>query len=83
MIVSDNSMFDFGTLGSLGYVPGWPGNEIYPPQPMLLQTRSVLEKYAQAGGCYVEHVIEGAAHGVHIEKPSEFNQLFHSFLKEN
>ena len=83
MIVSDTSMFDFGTLGSLGYVPGWPGNEIYPSQPMLLQTRAVLEKYAQAGGSYVEHVIEGAAHGVHIEKPSEFNQLFHSFLKEN
>jgi hypothetical protein len=43
MIVSDNSFFDFGTLGKLGYVPGWPGEEVYPPQPMVGQTRSMLE----------------------------------------
>ncbi|MBI9050526.1 MAG: alpha/beta hydrolase [Anaerolineaceae bacterium] len=82
MIVSDTSMFDFGTLGSLGYVPGWPGNDVYPPQPMLLQTRFVFEKYAQTGGSYIEHVVADAAHGVHIEKPEEFNQLFHAFLKK-
>ncbi len=82
LIVSDTSMFDFGTLGSLGYVPGWPGMEVYPPQPMILQTRTVLEKYVQAGGAYVEHVIANAGHGVHIEKPEEFDQLFHAFLKD-
>ncbi|MFO5197605.1 hypothetical protein RCL06_24735, partial [Salmonella enterica subsp. enterica serovar Typhimurium] len=32
-IVGDNSLFDMGTLGALGAVPGWPGAEIYPPQP--------------------------------------------------
>ena len=83
LIVSDTSMFDFGTLGSLGYVPGWPGAEVYPPQPMLLQTRTVFEKYAKTGGNYSEHVIANAAHGMHIEKPAEFNQLFHAFLKKN
>jgi pimeloyl-ACP methyl ester carboxylesterase len=40
-IVSDNSMFDFGTLGKLGFVPGWPGDDVYPPQPMVSQMRSV------------------------------------------
>lgn len=83
MIVSDNSMFDFGALGSLGYVPGWPGMDVYPPQPMLLQTRSVFERYARAGGKFSEHVIKDTGHGCHIEKPAEFNALFHAFLKEN
>lgn len=81
MIVADNSMFDLGTLGSLGYVPGWPGAEVYPPQPMVSQTRAVLERYAKAGGRYSEHVIAGTAHGPHIEKPAEFQGLFHPFLQ--
>jgi pimeloyl-ACP methyl ester carboxylesterase len=82
MIVSDNSMFDLGALGSLGYVPGWPGMDVYPPQPMLQQTRAVLDAYAKEGGEYTEHVITDAAHGVFIEKPEEFNSLFHTFLRQ-
>ncbi len=80
MIVSDNSMFDLGTLGKLGYVPGWPGEEIYPPQPMVSQTRAVFQEYARRGGVYTETFIAAAAHGPHIEKPAEFNSLFHDFL---
>ena len=80
MIVADNSMFDFGALGKLGYVPGWPGDEIYPPQPMVTQTRKVFEKYAASGGSFDEQVIAGTAHSPHIEKPAEFNALFHAFL---
>jgi pimeloyl-ACP methyl ester carboxylesterase len=83
MIVSDNSMFDFGALGKLELVPGWPGDDIYPPQPMVSQTRAVLEQYAAAGGTFQEHIIENAAHGPHIEKPEEFNHLFHAFLTES
>jgi pimeloyl-ACP methyl ester carboxylesterase len=80
MIVSDNSMFDFGALGKMELVPGWPGDEVYPPQPMVSQTRAVLEQYAEAGGTFEEHIIESAAHGPHVEKPDEFNTLFHAFL---
>jgi hypothetical protein len=36
-VVSDTSTFDFGHLGKLGVVPGWPGDGVYPPQPMLAQ----------------------------------------------
>ncbi len=82
MIVSDNSMFDFGALGKLGYVPGWPGDEVYPPQPMIAQTRAVFDQYAAAGGQYKENIIVDAAHSPHIQKPDEFNQLFHAFLKQ-
>ncbi|MBN1922833.1 MAG: alpha/beta hydrolase [Anaerolineae bacterium] len=76
MIVGDMSMFDFGALGKLGFIPGWPGDEVYPPQPMVSQTRAVLERY----GAYEEHIIENTAHSPHIEKPAEFNALFHAFI---
>lgn len=79
-IVSDNSMFDIGTLGKLGFIPGWPGEEVYPPQLMVGQTRSVLEQYVARGGHYEEHVILDTAHSPHIEDPATFNKLLHAFL---
>lgn len=79
-IVSDNSLFDFGTLGKLGFVPGWPGETVYPPQPMVSQTRAVLEKYKADGGAYAEHVITDAGHSPYIEKPAEFNALLHAHI---
>jgi len=81
-IVSDMSMFDIPTLGKLGFVPGYPGEEVFPPQPMVLQTRVVFEKYQQNGGSYKEVVLENTAHSPHIEKLAEFNQSFHQFLLE-
>jgi pimeloyl-ACP methyl ester carboxylesterase len=80
-IVSDNSLFDMGTLGKLGAVPGWPGQDIFPPQPMVGQTRAVLEKYAAAGGLYEEIVFEECGHTPYLEKPEAFNEAFHRHLK--
>lgn len=76
LVVSDNSMFDLATLGKLGYVPGWPGDEIAPPQPMVGQTRAVLERYAQAGGSYREVLVADSGHSPHIEKPQEWLAAF-------
>lgn len=81
MIVSDSSFFDFGTLGKLGYVPGWPGEEVYPPQPMVGQTRSLLEKYAAQGGSFEEVVIADTGHTPYVEKPEEFMAAFGKVLK--
>jgi pimeloyl-ACP methyl ester carboxylesterase len=81
MIVSDNSFFDFGTLGKLGYVPGWPGEEVYPPQPMVSQTRNVLDQYKANGGSYEEVVIAETGHTPYIEKPEEFMAALASVLK--
>ncbi len=80
-IVSDNSLFDLGTLGMLGVVPGWPGAEVFPPQPMVSQTRAVLDKYAAAGGSYREVVIQDTGHTPYVEKPEEFMAAFGPFLK--
>jgi pimeloyl-ACP methyl ester carboxylesterase len=71
-IVSDASLFDLAFLGSVGAVPGWPGAEAFPPQPMVTQTRSVLDRYAASGGSYREAVLPGVGHSPHVERPQEF-----------
>ncbi len=80
--VSDSSLLDFGYLGQLGAAPEWPGNEVYPPQPMVSQTRAVLEAYVQNGGRYREAVIEDCGHSPHVEKPEEFRQALFGFIEE-
>lgn len=75
IIVSDTSLADFGQLGAIGMVPGWPGMEEFPPQPMVSQTRFVLEKYKKNGGDYKEVLMENAGHACHVEKEEEFAKL--------
>jgi len=81
LVVSDNAMWDIAALGAMGFVPGWPGADDCPPQPMLEQIRAVLEQYQVNGGAYREAVIADAGHSPFIEKPAEFNALFHEFLE--
>jgi len=79
-IVSDTSFFDFGFLGQLGAVPGWPGAEVYPPQPMVTQVRTVLNSYQANGGQYHEVVLPDCGHSPHVEKPQEVLSLFTGFV---
>ncbi len=79
-IVSDTSLFDFGTLGAYGYVPGWPGQEIYPSQPMVSQMRTVLDVYVANGGQYQEVTLAECGHTPYLEKPGEFRYVFHDLL---
>lgn len=80
-IVADASLFDVGTLGKLGAIPGWPGDDIHPPQPMVSQTRAVLARYAAEGGRFEEKVMEGTGHTPYVEKPAEFDALLAAFLQ--
>lgn len=79
-IVSDQSLFDFGTLGALGAVPDWPGQEVFPPQPMVSQTRVVLEQYAANGGQFAEHALPECGHSPYIEQHDAFMHLFNDLL---
>jgi len=72
VIVSDTSLYDLAYLGSLGAIPGWPGEQTWPPQPMVAQTRSVLLGYAASGGRFREVVIDDAGHGPHLDQPEKF-----------
>ncbi|MDU0367957.1 alpha/beta hydrolase [Microbacterium sp. KSW4-17] len=73
-IVSDASFYDLNHLGALGVVPGWPGADVAPAQPMVSQTRNVLAAYAEKGGEVTEVPVEGAGHSVHLERPAQFRR---------
>jgi pimeloyl-ACP methyl ester carboxylesterase len=80
-IVSDTSLFDFGFLGQLGAIPGWPGKDVFPPQPMIGQVRAVLDAYRAAGGKVREEVLPGVGHSPSIEAPDAFLRLLLSSLE--
>jgi pimeloyl-ACP methyl ester carboxylesterase len=79
-IVSDASAVDLGFLGQVGAVPGWPGADTYPPQPMVGQMRAVLDRYRAAGGHYEERVLAECGHSPHLEYPDAFNAMVREFL---
>lgn len=81
-IVSDTSFFEFGYLGQIGAVPGWPGAEIYPPQPMKSQVRAVLARYQKQGGSVQEVQFDNCGHSPHIEKAAEMLQAFQEFIQD-
>jgi pimeloyl-ACP methyl ester carboxylesterase len=82
-IISDTSLFDFGYLGQVGGLPNWPGQAIYPPQPMITQTRAVLDNYRARGGQYREEVIPVAGHAPHVEQPEAFQKLLFEFVQNH
>ncbi|MDP9848982.1 alpha/beta fold hydrolase [Streptosporangium lutulentum] len=75
VIVSDTSLFDLAHLGALGAIPGSPG---IPAQPMIAQTRAVLERY----GNHTEVVLD-CGHSPHIERPGEFRAALSDHLKRS
>ena len=82
VIVSDTSLYDLAQLGALGAVPGWPGPEAYPAQPMISQTRAVLDAYAAAGGAYREVALERSGHGPHLDRPEAFRAALLEHLSD-
>ncbi|MBQ9059474.1 MAG: alpha/beta hydrolase [Atopobiaceae bacterium] len=78
-IVSDESLLEFGYLGKLGLVPGWPGPKVYPPQPMLSQLRNFFEQYRQLGGSADELIIPGG-HMCALESTDYFIEGLKGFL---
>ena len=83
LAVCNTAASDPGTWGPTGRLPGYPGPEAYPPQPMLDQVRKQLEDYQAAGGHWEEVVIEGAGHVVFLSHADEFNGAFHDFLQRS
>jgi pimeloyl-ACP methyl ester carboxylesterase len=79
-IVSDASAVDLGFLGQVGALPGWPGADTYPPQPMVGQMRAVLDRYRAVGGHYEERVLAECGHSPHLEYPDAFNTMVREFL---
>jgi pimeloyl-ACP methyl ester carboxylesterase len=72
-IVSDASFFDLNVLGQAGIIPGWPGVDVAPPQPMKVQTRAVLDRYRANGGTYREVALPEAGHAPHLDEAATFD----------
>jgi pimeloyl-ACP methyl ester carboxylesterase len=79
-VISDTSAFDFAFLGQLGAVPGWPGADLMPPQPMHQQTQAVLDRYATNGGEVRVVVLDHCAHGVPMEDPQAVADAITAYL---
>jgi pimeloyl-ACP methyl ester carboxylesterase len=80
IVVADGSAWEMGTLGKLGYVPGWPGDEAFPPQPMVSQIRNVLEEYRRRGGRVEMEMFEGSGHGPLFDAAERWADGFFKFL---
>jgi pimeloyl-ACP methyl ester carboxylesterase len=64
----------------LDAIPGWPGDDVYPRQPMVAQIRAVLDEYAAGGGTYREEAIPDCGHTPHVERPEQLRRLLFDFL---
>ncbi len=80
LVVADGSPWEMGALGQLGLVPGWPGEDTYPPQPMITQIRNVLDRYAAAGGTVRNEMFDGSGHGPHIDAAERWRAVFFDFV---
>ena len=76
VVISDSSAWDVGLLGQAGHVPGWPGEDAHPPQPMVSQTAAVLERY---GNVRVEP-FEGSGHFPPIDAAERWRTLFFTYV---
>jgi pimeloyl-ACP methyl ester carboxylesterase len=79
-VVSDAALTDPSTAGKLRLIPRWPGREVFPPQPMLVQMRHLLARYAGNGGRYHEVVLPRCGHSPQLERTLECAAVLRSFL---
>ncbi|MBQ9058396.1 MAG: alpha/beta hydrolase [Atopobiaceae bacterium] len=79
-VVSDHSSIEFGALGEDGTVPGWPGADTYPAQPMIRQLREFFAKYQDEGGSVTERIMPGG-HMCAQQHPELFTQEVNDFIR--
>jgi pimeloyl-ACP methyl ester carboxylesterase len=80
VVISDASAWDIATHGRSGAVPGWPGPEAFPPQPMVAQIEALLERYRAAGGDVRVERFEGSGHFPPIDAAERWSRVFFEFL---
>ena len=80
VVIADESPWEIGTLGKLGAIPAWPGEDVAPPQPMVRQINAVLEQYQVAGGRAEMVMFEGSGHFPVIDATEQWCDVFFAFL---
>ena len=79
-IIADESLSDPGYQGKIGYRDGWPGEDMYPPQPMKQQIRHTLSQYRRKTGRFVEIEVPGSGHTPFLEKHKTVYMYLRQFL---
>lgn len=79
-IISNSAQTDPAVLGSIGRLPEYPGEEVYPPQPQVDQIQVILNEYSSKGGRVATHFFEECGHAPHIESLNEFTSVVCEFL---
>ncbi len=82
IVVADGSAWEIGALGAAGHVPGWPGEDVVPPQPMVSQLRDVFARYAENGGRARTEILPGAGHGPLFDSQETWTALFFEHLDQ-
>jgi pimeloyl-ACP methyl ester carboxylesterase len=81
VVVADGSAWEMGALGASGAIPGWPGEDVFPPQPMVSQTAAFLERYRAAGGEVRIERIEESGHFPPMDAAERWRGVFFGFLE--
>ncbi|TNE70613.1 alpha/beta hydrolase [bacterium] len=76
VIVTNNSYADAGFLGKSGVIPDWPGEAVYPAQPMIDQIRTVLEWKKKQGYSVTEVELRNCGHFPFLESESFWDFVF-------
>jgi len=76
IVIADGSAWDMATLGRMGAVPGWPGEEVFPPQPMVSQIRDLVQAYGKGGGRTRIEMFDGSGHGPVFDAAERWAQVF-------
>lgn len=79
-IVSDTSLSDPAYQGVLGFRDGWPGDEIYPPQPMIRQIQFLMDKISKVNTHNQIEWIDDCGHTPFLEKKDTVIPLFKAFI---
>ena len=82
-IISDASPSDVGTQGQLGFREGWPGPDVFPPQPLLQQVQFAVDQYRQHGGTTRQLILPGVGHTPYLERHEPFQSAMIDHFNEH
>lgn len=79
-LVSNQPASDAGMQGKLGLIPDWPGEDIYPPQPMFDQLNYFYSKYSLNHHHCRKIILPDIGHTPFIESPEAVFNYIRDFI---
>ncbi len=82
-VICNSSPSDPGAQGKLGLRNDWPGEDEFPPQPLLTQVEHAVDQYERHGGRVKRCPMADVGHTPYLERPEQFQQELFRHLTEN